>query len=119
MAHHLAETGTKNIFRRGGFRRHWVSGSEVYAPVEVLLQCLYQGWEPDNPISVETFFSGRSHSEVYHFSLRRGGMFTVIQGGQIQCLDFFIGRERNSFHQDLAAFAQAINGAIAQLNRDI
>jgi hypothetical protein len=78
MAHRLAETGTESIFRSGDYRRHWDPMSEVCAPVEVLLQYLRQGWEPDTPISVETFFLGQGHSEVYHFSLRRDGMFTEV-----------------------------------------
>jgi hypothetical protein len=78
MTHHLAETGTKSSFRSRDYQRHWDPESQVYAPVEVLLQYLRQGWEPDHTISVETFFSGQTHSEVYHFSLRRDGMFTEV-----------------------------------------
>ena len=38
----------------------------------------------------------------------------MIEGGQVQRLDFLVGRDRNAFHQDLAAFAQCPAQVVAR-----
>ena len=52
--------------------RHWCPVSEKYAPADVLLDYLRDGWELDNLVAVETFyFAGYRCSDIYYFTLRQ------------------------------------------------
>ncbi|MCC7446885.1 MAG: hypothetical protein IT324_05675 [Anaerolineae bacterium] len=52
--------------------RHWCPVSEKYAPADVLLDYLRQGWELDKLVAVETFyFAGYRCSDIYYFTLYR------------------------------------------------
>jgi hypothetical protein len=52
--------------------RHWCPVAEKYAPADVLLQHLREGWELDPLVAVETFyFAGYRCSDIYYFTLRQ------------------------------------------------
>ena len=52
--------------------RHWSSESQAYAPVDVLLYYLRDGWSLDNLAGVETFYyAGYRRVDVYYLTLRR------------------------------------------------
>ncbi len=56
-------------------RRHWCPVSEMYAPADVLLQYLREGWELDMLVAVETFyFAGYRCSDIYYFTLHQEDM---------------------------------------------
>jgi len=56
-------------------RRHWCPVSEKYAPADVLLQYLREGWELDMLVAVETFyFAGYRCSDIYYFTLHQEDM---------------------------------------------
>ena len=73
MVYQSAEVVSESLFRDGVTWRHWCPVSETYAPVEVLLQYLRQGWEADTPVAVETFSLGTRHSYIFRFTVRRNG----------------------------------------------
>jgi hypothetical protein len=53
--------------------RHWSPESELYAPADVLLQHLRQGWKLDKLVAVETvYYSGCRRSDIFYFTLQRG-----------------------------------------------
>lgn len=50
--------------------RHWSSGSQRYAPADILLQYLRGGWMVDDAVPVETFYCGGArYVKVYYFRL--------------------------------------------------
>jgi hypothetical protein len=72
------EMSSRRLFRRIGLiyngspRRHWSAESERYAPVDVLLAYLQNGWCPDKAVFVEAIH--RAHAcrgQVFHFTLRQ------------------------------------------------
>jgi hypothetical protein len=73
MIYHSAEVVNESLIRDEVTWRHWCPASETYAPVEVLLQYLRQGWEADTPVTVETFFFGTRHSYIFRFTVRHNG----------------------------------------------
>jgi hypothetical protein len=53
--------------------RHWSPESELYAPADVLLQYLRQGWKLDKLVAVETvYYSGCRRSDIFYFTLQCG-----------------------------------------------
>ena len=55
--------------------RHWCPASETYAPVEVLLRYVRQGWKLDDLVVTETHvFTSCLCTAIYFFVLRRDGM---------------------------------------------
>ena len=54
--------------------RHWSAESETYAPVEVLLNYLREGWQLDKLAAVEAYYyAGNRYIEVLYFTLWRDG----------------------------------------------
>jgi hypothetical protein len=78
MVYHGVGVIAQNPIWGEGTWRHWCPASETYAPVEVLLQYLRQGWEADTSVAVETFFLGTRHSYIYRFTVRFNGNFLEI-----------------------------------------
>lgn len=51
--------------------RHWSRESQAYAPVDVLINYIHEGWTLD-ALGVKTFyFAGYRGVDVYYFTLRR------------------------------------------------
>jgi len=52
--------------------RHWSSESETYAPVEVLLNLLREGWELDKLAAIEAYYySNNRYVDILYFTLFR------------------------------------------------
>ncbi len=69
MVTHALAIRSREFFEKED-RRHWCPVSEKYAPADVLLQYLRDGWELDNLVAVETFyFAGYRCSDIYYFTL--------------------------------------------------
>lgn len=54
--------------------RHWSAESETYAPVEVLIKLVREGWQLDKLAAVEAYFyAGNRYVEILYFTLWRDG----------------------------------------------
>jgi len=54
-------------------RRHWSPTSQAYAPADVLLQFLNEGWELSPVIGLEEHWhAGVRRVDIYHFELTKG-----------------------------------------------
>ncbi len=75
MVHALVETYVDRIPWYEAHQRYWCPCSERYAPAEVLVAYLHDGWELDKRVTVERVHFGSSrYVEIYHFVLRRAGI---------------------------------------------
>lgn len=72
MVTHAIVTSVSQEFFVDEDRRHWCPVSEPYAPADILLQYLREGWELDSLVAVETFyFAGYRCSDIYYFTLHQ------------------------------------------------
>lgn len=54
-------------------QRHWARSTQEFAPADVLITHLQNGWQFVNPAAVETFYSGGfRRADIYYFTLQRG-----------------------------------------------
>lgn len=50
--------------------RHWSSQSQAYAPADVLLNHIREGWTLDSLVAIETFYyAGFRRIDVFYFTL--------------------------------------------------
>jgi hypothetical protein len=60
-------------------RRHWSPSSQTYAPVDVLLQYLTEGWTISPVVGLEEHWhAGVRRVDVYHFELLKGEKSQVL-----------------------------------------
>jgi hypothetical protein len=53
--------------------RHWAAGSQTYAPADVLLRYIADGWQLETLAAVESFYyAGYRRVDVFYFTLKRG-----------------------------------------------
>jgi hypothetical protein len=53
--------------------RHWSPESQTYAPADVLLNFIHDGWTLETPAAVESFYyAGYRRVDVFYFTLKRG-----------------------------------------------
>jgi hypothetical protein len=65
--------------RSGDTRRHWSPSSQVYAPADVLLQYLAEGWTISPVVGLEEHWhAGVRRVDVYHFELNKGEQAQVL-----------------------------------------
>src|SRR5258706_780022 len=54
--------------------RHWSPDSQTYAPADVLMRYLNDGWELDSLAAVETFYyAGYRRVDIFYFTLKLDG----------------------------------------------
>jgi hypothetical protein len=88
-----------------GNYRHWSPESELFAPADVLLQYLRQGWKLDKLVAVETvYYSGYRRSDIFYFTLHRDDqivempvlanpvVFYLIEAHQLELLRINVDR---------------------------
>lgn len=64
---------TRHNSLEAGKHRHWSRSTQEFAPADVLLTHIRNGWQFDNTAPVETFYSGSlRRADIYYFTLRRG-----------------------------------------------
>jgi hypothetical protein len=86
--------------------RHWSPDSEPYAPADVLLQYLKNGWNLEKLVAVETvYYAGYRRSDIYYFTLEHDGqsiempilanpaVFRVIEQNRLTTLRINVDRE--------------------------
>ena len=72
MSEHFKSTTTSSFADEDRYR-HWSPDSQTYAPADVLLNYIRQGWQLDSRAAVETFFyAGYRRVDVFYFTLRDG-----------------------------------------------
>ncbi len=60
-------------------RRHWSPGSQAYAPADVLLRYLADGWQLSPIVGLEEHWhAGARRVDVYHFELAKDGQVLVL-----------------------------------------
>lgn len=60
-------------------RRHWSPTSQAYAPVDVLMRYLNEGWEISPVVGLEEHWhAGARRVDVYHFELTTGDQVQVL-----------------------------------------
>jgi hypothetical protein len=60
-------------------RRHWSPSSQIYAPADVLLQYLADGWAISPVVGQEAHWhAGVRRVDVYHFELVKGEQAQVL-----------------------------------------
>jgi hypothetical protein len=65
--------------RSNDTRRHWSPSSQAYAPADVLLQYLAEGWTLSPVVGLEEHYhAGVRRVDVYHFELNRDGQNMVL-----------------------------------------
>ncbi|MEP7287937.1 MAG: hypothetical protein ABI947_19470 [Chloroflexota bacterium] len=78
MSEHFKSTTTSSFAGEDRFR-HWSPASQAYAPADVLLNYIRQGWQLDNRAAVETFFyAGYRRVDVFYFTLRDGDVMVEM-----------------------------------------
>jgi len=100
------ETQTRADFWDEDVHRHWYPDSEPYAPADVLLQYLKNGWNLEKLVAVETvYYAGYRRSDIYYFTLERDSqtvempilatpaVFKVIEQNRLTTLRINVDRE--------------------------
>lgn len=65
--------------RSSDTRRHWSPMSQLYAPADVLIQYLAEGWTISPVIGLEEHWhAGVRRVDVYHFELTKEGQAQVL-----------------------------------------
>jgi hypothetical protein len=65
--------------RTNDTRRHWSSTSQPYAPADVLLRYLAEGWEISPIVGLEEHWhAGVRRVDVYHFELTKDGQEQIL-----------------------------------------
>lgn len=60
-------------------RRHWSPSSQVYAPADVLLQYLANGWAISPVVGLEEHWhAGVRRVDVYHFELTKDDQINIM-----------------------------------------
>lgn len=60
-------------------RRHWSPSSQTYAPADVLLRYIAEGWAISPVVGLEEHWhAGVRRVDVYHFELTRGNEALVL-----------------------------------------
>lgn len=65
---------------RSANKRHpWSPSAQTYAPADVLLEYLADGWEISSVVNCEEHWYGAGrHSSIYYFALNRGDRVLVM-----------------------------------------
>ena len=59
--------------------RHWSSSSQTYAPADVLLEYLADGWDISSVVGHEEYwYGGGRHVAVYYFELTKDNQALVL-----------------------------------------
>jgi hypothetical protein len=59
--------------------RHWSPSSQTYAPADVLLEYLANGWNISPAVGLEEhWYGGGRHVDVYHFELTQHKLVVVM-----------------------------------------
>jgi hypothetical protein len=106
MVDHSRDVQTKVDVRDDEISRHWSPDSETYAPADILLQYLKNGWLLEKLVAVETiYYAGYRRSEIFYFTLERDGrsvempilsnpaVFKVIEENELTTLRINVDRE--------------------------
>ena len=60
-------------------RRHWSPTSQAYAPADVLLRYLAEGWQVSPIVGLEEHWhAGVRRVDVYHFEVNKGDQSLVL-----------------------------------------
>ena len=66
-------------FRSNDTRRHWSSSSQMYAPADVLVHYLAEGWQISPVVGLEEHWhAGVRRVDVYHFELTKDDQSQVL-----------------------------------------
>jgi hypothetical protein len=65
--------------RSANKRRHWSPSAQTYAPADVLLEYLADGWDISAVVSCEEHWYGAGrHNNIYYFELNKGERALVM-----------------------------------------
>lgn len=65
--------------RSNDTRRHWSPSSQTYAPADVLIQYLSEGWEITPVVGLEEHWhAGVRRVDVYHFELTKDDQTRIV-----------------------------------------
>ncbi len=79
MAAGAAPTFIEMELRTNDTRRHWSASSQAYAPADVLIRYLADGWTISPIIGLEEHWhAGSRRVDVYHFELIKDNQSLVI-----------------------------------------
>ncbi len=100
------EMQTRADYLDDDVHRHWSADSEPYAPADILLQYLKNGWNLEKLVAVETvYYAGYRRSDIYYFTLERDGqsvempvlanpaVFKVLEQNRLTTLRINVDRE--------------------------
>jgi len=72
MAERSTQTST-STYGETDRARHWSPDSQTYAPADVLMRYLTDGWELQSLAAVESFYyAGYRRVDIFYFTLKNG-----------------------------------------------
>jgi hypothetical protein len=74
-----ASSSIEMELRLAGKCRHWSPSSQTYAPADVLLEYLANGWSISPAVGLEEhWYGGGRHIDVYHFELTQRELAVIM-----------------------------------------